>query len=219
MTKNVISVLKKITEDGNAIWKHTNVYGRITTPKEDSYISLVAKRNRNATSSQIAAENVIAIVAHVSARTILWRLDQVGLYTRKSVRCMPLQLLHRRERLRWCKEHIDRGHQQWSRMMFCDEFVSLRQVILTSGYCEKRRKHITPKNTFVNVIGMVQACYCGPVFCIMAEHSFTSLREVMLHRSGIEERLFSIMLQIQSFCLWTTMQALDNDRNANVSNN
>ncbi|GFU58133.1 uncharacterized protein TNCV_696471 [Trichonephila clavipes] len=34
------------------------------------------------------------------------------------VRYIPLQLRHRRERLRWCKDHVGWDHQNWSRVMF-----------------------------------------------------------------------------------------------------
>lgn len=121
VAKSVISRLKKAAEGGNAMRKHAGGRGRNTTPQEDRYVSLVAKRNRHLTPSQIAADLATATGTNVSARTISRRLNQVGLYARKPVQCIPLQPRHRRERSRWCKEHIGWGQQEWSRVMFSDE--------------------------------------------------------------------------------------------------
>ncbi|XP_055927987.1 uncharacterized protein LOC129959189 [Argiope bruennichi] len=106
VSKSVISRLKKASKGGNALQKHAGGRGRNTTPLEDRYVALVVKRNRNLTSGQIAANLATATGTHFSARTISWRLNLVGLYARKPVRCIPLQPRHRRERLRWCKEHV-----------------------------------------------------------------------------------------------------------------
>ncbi|XP_055932859.1 uncharacterized protein LOC129962883 [Argiope bruennichi] len=114
-SKSVISRLKKAAECGNALQKHAGGRGRNTTSLEDRYVALVAKRNRNLTPDQIAAT---ATGKHVSARTISRRLNQVGLYAWKPVHCIPLQSSHRRERLRWCKEHVGWDIQNWSRVMF-----------------------------------------------------------------------------------------------------
>lgn len=132
VSKSVISRLNKAAEGGNALRKHAGGRGRNTTPQEDRFVSLVAKRNRNATPSQIAADLAAATGTHVSARTISRRLNAVGLYARKPVRCITLQPRHRRERLRWCKEHIGWSHQQWSRVMFSDE--SRFTVMSDSGH-------------------------------------------------------------------------------------
>lgn len=121
VSKSVISRLKKAAEGGNALRKHAGGRGRNTTPSEDRYVALVAKRHRNFTPRQIAANLATATGTHVSARTISRRLNQVGLYARKPVRCIPLQPRHRRERLRWSQEHVGWDHQNWSRVMFSDE--------------------------------------------------------------------------------------------------
>ncbi|GFX83571.1 hypothetical protein TNCV_325201 [Trichonephila clavipes] len=60
----------------------------------------MAKKNRNFTPGWIAANLTAATGTHVSARTISRRLNQVGLFAREPLRCIPLQPRHRRERLR-----------------------------------------------------------------------------------------------------------------------
>ncbi|KAF8781378.1 Neutral ceramidase like protein [Argiope bruennichi] len=65
--KSVISRLKKDAEGGNALKKHAGGRGRNTTTLEDSYVSLMAKRNRNLTPGQTAANLATASRTHVSA--------------------------------------------------------------------------------------------------------------------------------------------------------
>ena len=100
VSKTVISRLKKAAESGNAMRKHDGGRGRKTTPQQDRCVSLVAKRNRNLTPSQIAADLATATGTRVSARTISRRLNQDGLYARKLVKCIPLQPRYRRATLR-----------------------------------------------------------------------------------------------------------------------
>ncbi|GFV48491.1 hypothetical protein TNCV_2395561 [Trichonephila clavipes] len=70
VSKSVILRLKKATEGGNALRKHAGSRGRNITPLEDRYVALVAKRNRNFTPIQIAANLATATHSHVSAKTI-----------------------------------------------------------------------------------------------------------------------------------------------------
>ena len=59
---------------------HAGGRRRIIIPQEDQYISQVAKRNRNATFSQISAGIAITIGTQVSARTNSLRLNQVCMH-------------------------------------------------------------------------------------------------------------------------------------------
>ncbi|GFU07991.1 hypothetical protein TNCV_1527411 [Trichonephila clavipes] len=106
VSKSVISRLKKATGGRNALSKNAEGRGRNTTPLKDCYVALLAKRNRNSTPSQIAANLATATSMHVSTRTFSQRLNQVGLYAWKHVCCIPLQPHHCREKFRWCKDHV-----------------------------------------------------------------------------------------------------------------
>ena len=70
VSKSVISLVKKNADGGNAMQKHADGCRRIITSPENQCVSLVAKRNRNATPRQIAADIAIATGMHVSARVI-----------------------------------------------------------------------------------------------------------------------------------------------------
>ncbi|GFX42073.1 transposable element Tcb1 transposase [Trichonephila clavipes] len=57
----------------------------------------------------------------VSRQTVHRRLEHIGLYTRWSVRCVPLTATHCRLRITWSREHALWTPQQWSCVMFSDE--------------------------------------------------------------------------------------------------
>ncbi|GFW11356.1 hypothetical protein TNCV_3808761 [Trichonephila clavipes] len=122
---------------------------------------LVAKRNRNFTPGRIASSLETATGTQVSARTISRRLNQVGLFVRKPVRCIPLQRRHRREITHTVTS--DSGHQLLSKergTRYAQKFICERD-----WYGGVGRYHMIA----------------------IAEHSFTSLSEEALHRNGIEE--------------------------------
>ncbi|GFX18007.1 transposable element Tcb1 transposase [Trichonephila clavipes] len=57
----------------------------------------------------------------VSRQTVYRRLQHIGLYARRSVRCVPLTATHCHLRLTWSREHALWTPQQWSCVMFSDE--------------------------------------------------------------------------------------------------
>ncbi|GFX14232.1 transposable element Tcb1 transposase [Trichonephila clavipes] len=57
----------------------------------------------------------------VSKQTMYRRLGHIGLYARRSVRCVPLTATHCRLRLTWSREHALWTPQQWFCVMFSDE--------------------------------------------------------------------------------------------------
>ena len=83
--KNCHLAIKKAAEGLNATKKHAGGRERIITTKVDRYSSLVAKRNKNATSNQIATDLAIATNTHNSAISISLLLNQVCLYAWKPV--------------------------------------------------------------------------------------------------------------------------------------
>ncbi|GFX55266.1 hypothetical protein TNCV_3968201 [Trichonephila clavipes] len=102
IAKQQVIYAKKGAEAGNVLRKHAGGRGRNSTPLENRYVAIVAKRNRNFTPSEIVANFATATSMHVSARVLSRQFNQVCL----PVRCIPLQPCHRRERLRWHKEHV-----------------------------------------------------------------------------------------------------------------
>ncbi|GFS92845.1 transposable element Tcb2 transposase [Trichonephila clavipes] len=94
---------------------------RSTTPAEDRYIVLSAKRNRSTTAQQVANQFLAASGKQISRKTVARRLRGGGLYSRRPVVCVPLIRQHRTARLQWCRKHHKWTEQDWACVLFSDE--------------------------------------------------------------------------------------------------
>ncbi|GFV81070.1 transposable element Tcb1 transposase [Trichonephila clavipes] len=94
---------------------------RSTTPAEDRYIVLSAKRNRRTTAQQVAKQFLAASGKQISRKTVARRLRGGGLYARRPVVCVPLTRQHRTARLQWYREHHNWTEQDWACVLFSDE--------------------------------------------------------------------------------------------------
>ncbi|GFV17713.1 transposable element Tcb2 transposase [Trichonephila clavipes] len=90
---------------GTAIWGFSSGRPRGTTPADDRYIVLQARRNRRQTAGEIARYTTQATGRPISRFTVARRLHGGGLFARRPVRCVPLTPAHRRMRSLWCREH------------------------------------------------------------------------------------------------------------------
>ncbi|GFX28510.1 HTH_Tnp_Tc3_2 domain-containing protein [Trichonephila clavipes] len=96
---------------------------RSTTPAEDRYIVLSAKRNRRTTAQQVANQFLAASGKQISRKTVARRLRGGGLYARRPVVCVLLTRQHRTARLQWCREHHNWTEQDWACILFSDESI------------------------------------------------------------------------------------------------
>ncbi|GFW33946.1 transposable element Tcb2 transposase [Trichonephila clavipes] len=94
---------------------------RATTPAEDRFLALSARRRRTTTVPQLVADHFQASGRRISATTVRNRLHNAGLYARKPVVCVPLNGRQRRNRLCWAREHVSWTQQQWTSVLFTDE--------------------------------------------------------------------------------------------------
>ncbi|GFX82382.1 transposable element Tcb1 transposase [Trichonephila clavipes] len=94
---------------------------RGTTPADDRYILLQARRNRRQTAGEIARHTTHATGRPISRFTVARRLHGGGLFARRPVRCVPLTPAHRRRRSLWCREHRNWRGNEWGREFFTDE--------------------------------------------------------------------------------------------------
>ncbi|GFW17571.1 transposable element Tcb1 transposase [Trichonephila clavipes] len=92
-----------------------------TTPNEDRYLAVTAKRNRRSTASDLSRQLSSATGTTVSRKTVYRHLGHIGLYARRPVRCVLLTATHCRLRLTWSREHALWTPQQWYCVMFSDE--------------------------------------------------------------------------------------------------
>ncbi|GFY32718.1 HTH_Tnp_Tc3_2 domain-containing protein [Trichonephila clavipes] len=94
---------------------------RGTTPADDRYIVLQARRNRRQTAGEIARQTTQATGRPISRFTVARRLHGGGLFARRPVRCVPLTPAHRRRCSLWCREHRNWRDNEWGRVLFTDE--------------------------------------------------------------------------------------------------
>ncbi|GFW49084.1 hypothetical protein TNCV_3902811 [Trichonephila clavipes] len=78
---------------------------RSTTPAEDRYMVLTAKRNRRTTAQQVANQFLAATGKQITRKTVARRLSGGGLYACRPVVCVPLTRQHRTARFQWCRVH------------------------------------------------------------------------------------------------------------------
>ncbi|GFX68013.1 transposable element Tcb2 transposase [Trichonephila clavipes] len=106
---------------GIAIWRFSSGRPRETTPANDRYIVLQARKNRRQTAGEIARHMTQATGRPISCFTVTRRLHGGGLFARRPVRCVPLTLDHRRRRFLWYREHRNWRDNEWGRILFTDE--------------------------------------------------------------------------------------------------
>ncbi|GFW32236.1 transposable element Tcb2 transposase [Trichonephila clavipes] len=106
---------------GTAIRGFSSGRPRGTTPADDRYIVLQARRNRRQTAGKIARHTTQATGRPISRFTVARRLHGGGLFARRPVRCVPLTPAHRRRRSLWCREHRNWRDNEWGRVLFTDE--------------------------------------------------------------------------------------------------
>ncbi|GFU28586.1 hypothetical protein TNCV_467951 [Trichonephila clavipes] len=125
---------------------------RSTTPAEDRYIVLSAKRNRRTTAQQVANQFLAASGKQISRKTVARRLRGGGLYARRPVVCVPLTRQHRTACFQWCREPHNWTEQDWACVLFSDESrFSLssdcrRQLIWRESGTTYRPKNIQEKD-------------------------------------------------------------------------
>ncbi|GFW42581.1 transposable element Tcb1 transposase [Trichonephila clavipes] len=106
---------------GTAIRGFSSGRPRGTTPADDRYIVLQARRNRWQTAGEIARHTTQVTGRPISRFTVARRLHCGGLFARRNVRCVPLTPAHRRRRSLWCREHRNWRDNEWRRVLFTDE--------------------------------------------------------------------------------------------------
>ncbi|GFU30119.1 transposable element Tcb1 transposase [Trichonephila clavipes] len=135
---------------------------RSTTPAEDRYIVLSAKRNRRTTVQLVANQFFAASGKQTFRKTVARRLRVEGLYARRPVVCVPLTRQHPTARLQWCREHHNWTEQDWACVLFSDESrYSLssdcrRQMIWRESGTAYRPENIQEKDRYPTCSIMVQ---------------------------------------------------------------
>ncbi|GFY07838.1 transposable element Tcb1 transposase [Trichonephila clavipes] len=160
---SVVSRLWKSFKTTGMCRRHGGDRVRSTTPAEDRYIVLSAKRNMRTIAQQVANQFLAASGKQISRKTVARRLRGGGLYARRPVVCVPLTRQHHTARLQWCCEHHNWTEQDWVCVLFSDESrFSLssdyrRQLIWREGGTAYRPENIQEKDRYPTCSIMVWA--------------------------------------------------------------
>ncbi|GFU93615.1 HTH_Tnp_Tc3_2 domain-containing protein [Trichonephila clavipes] len=109
---------QRFQDDGNVSRCYSTGLPRVTTPNEDRYLAVTAKRNRRSTALDLFRQLSSATGTTVSRQTMSRHLGHIGLHACRPVKCVPLTTTHCRLRLTWSREHALWTPKQWSCVMF-----------------------------------------------------------------------------------------------------
>lgn len=122
VSQSVISrIWNRFLETGSAGRRPGQGRRRATTPNEDRYLVLTARRHRNMNATLLQQHLRSATGTTVSTQTVRNRLHGVGLYARRPMVCVRLTSRHRRDRREWATEHVNWRRNEWSNVLFSDE--------------------------------------------------------------------------------------------------
>ncbi|GFW02116.1 transposable element Tcb2 transposase [Trichonephila clavipes] len=142
---SVVSRLwKSFKTTGMCSRRHGGGRVRSTTPAEDRYIVLSAKRNRRTTAQQVANQFLAASGKQISPKTVARRLRGGGLYARRPVVCVPLTRQHRTARLQWCREHHNWTEPDWEKDRYPTCSIMVWAGIMING---RMRLHVVANGT------------------------------------------------------------------------
>ncbi|GFW89947.1 transposable element Tcb2 transposase [Trichonephila clavipes] len=122
VSQSVISrIWNRFLETGSAGRRPGQGRRWATTPNEDRYLVLTARRHRNMNATLLQQHLRSATGTTVSTQTVRNRLHGVGLYARRPMVCVRLASMHRRDCREWATEHVNWRRNEGSNVLFSDE--------------------------------------------------------------------------------------------------
>lgn len=94
---------------------------RSTSHLDDRFIVLRSLRNRTYTAPELQGALAEVRRVNISERTVRRRLAEVGLRARRPANGPRLLAHHKIQRLRFARQHVNWGREQWSTVLFTDE--------------------------------------------------------------------------------------------------
>lgn len=121
VSQSVISRLFNRFQETGSVEERPRI-GRpsITTPAEDRYVTISARREPLSTCRMLSRRLAEATGTAISAETVRRRLWDVNLRSRRLFRGVPLTREHRRQRLEWARERVN-WTEEWKLVLFTDE--------------------------------------------------------------------------------------------------
>ncbi|GFX22141.1 transposable element Tcb1 transposase [Trichonephila clavipes] len=176
---------------GTAIRGFSSRRPRGTTPADDRYIVLQARRNRRQTAGEIARHTTQSTGRPISRFNVARRLHGAGLFARRPVRCVPITPAHRRRRSLWCREHRNWRDNEWGRVLFTDESrFSLSSDSHRILIWRERGSRNHPSNIIENDRYASRGVLVWGASCLAVVQTFTSSTQVQSTGPVIVTRFF-----------------------------
>ncbi|GFW09796.1 transposable element Tcb2 transposase [Trichonephila clavipes] len=120
--QSVISRLwQRFQRTGDVTRQPVSGQPRVTTPRQDRYLVISARRHKGSTARALDSALTVATGIRISRKTVYRRLNHAGLYARRPEVCIPLTSAHKRARLNWSLKHQHWSVGEWANVMFSDE--------------------------------------------------------------------------------------------------
>ena len=149
---------------GSATQRHAGDRQRATTPRDDQFLVVQARRHPFVKATTLRYNFRNAIGVNISTQTFRNRLRQSGLRSRKACVRIPMTRLHKQARLDWAQDHVNFTENDWDLVLFTDES---RYCLDFSDRCAKvwrRRGNDFKMLTYFNMTAKVKApLLCGLV--------------------------------------------------------
>lgn len=102
-------------------FRHGGGRVRKTTARTDRLIRFITRRRRTVVASELVEHVREVNNVNISQNTVRRRLHEVNLRARRPARHPTLSIEHKRNRLYFCREHLNWNLNQWSNCLFTDE--------------------------------------------------------------------------------------------------
>lgn len=114
-------ILTLFQETGSVERRRGTGRPRVTSGREDRYVTNYARRNRRITVTALRSHFLRTYRRRISRTTIRRRLHASNLRARRPLRVPRVSPQHRAARLQWAMEHRDWFLAQWQNVLFSDE--------------------------------------------------------------------------------------------------
>ena len=115
---------------------------RMTTPMQDSYLQVFARRRPTSAARHIGYDFTRATGMHISDQTVRKRLHQSGLHSRRPMRSFALNQRNRGNHRNWALAHQHWTIAEWRNVMFADKTsIDLRPYTRHVRVWRSARRH------------------------------------------------------------------------------
>ena len=106
---------------GSATQCHAGGRQRPTTPRQDQFLVVQARRHPFVNATTLRNESRNAVGVNISTQTVRISLQQSGLRSRKECIRTPLTRLLKQARLNWTRDHANWTDNDWDPILITDE--------------------------------------------------------------------------------------------------